>query len=190
MSDSSSIFVSRRVAAVWGGFRANAVWLGGACAIAPDAITVRALSWEHIHPKADLVELRYAMEWRVSRSSNPQGWQRVAGGRSAAETSGSGVFEFQHPEGMPEVCDPSGGRMEISECEPGVSLPPSLKLRRTSRSTPGDYQASLLRLAPQSTRTRTRRLTGRRASIWGRIMLALSARQREPLGVGYVERSR
>jgi hypothetical protein len=41
-----------------------------------------------------------------SRQSNPTGSQRVAGGRSTAETPGSGEG-WRHPEGMPEPCDPS-----------------------------------------------------------------------------------
>lgn len=59
MSESSS-FVSRGVAAVWGrSFRSDAAWLGGECVVTPDSITVRALGREHIHPKTDLVELRW-----------------------------------------------------------------------------------------------------------------------------------
>ena len=39
---------------------------------------------------------------------NPEGWQRVAGGRSGAETPGRQSQGSAHPEGMPEFCDPSG----------------------------------------------------------------------------------
>jgi hypothetical protein len=39
---------------------------------------------------------------------NPEGWQRVAGGRSGAETPGRQSQASAHPEGMPEFCDPSG----------------------------------------------------------------------------------
>jgi hypothetical protein len=49
--------------------------------------------------------------------------------------------------------------MEISECDPGVSLPPSLKLRRTSRSTPGYYLANL-RLALETAGLLTHFLAG------------------------------
>ena len=37
---------------------------------------------------------------------NPQGWQTVAGGRSAAKTPGTHSVESVHPEGMLEACDP------------------------------------------------------------------------------------
>ena len=36
---------------------------------------------------------------RSSRITNPQGWQRVAGGRSGAKTPGSGFADFCIPEG-------------------------------------------------------------------------------------------
>jgi hypothetical protein len=39
---------------------------------------------------------------------NPEGWKRVAGGRSGAETPGRQSQGSVHPEGMPEFCDPSG----------------------------------------------------------------------------------
>jgi hypothetical protein len=44
---------------------------------------------------------------RIGIRINPQGWQILAGGRSVTETPGGGLAVL-HPEGMPEVCDPSG----------------------------------------------------------------------------------
>jgi hypothetical protein len=47
---------------------------------------------------------------------NPEGWQSVAGGRSAVETPGGKSAESVHPEGMPDfLCDPCGvgGRLGI-----------------------------------------------------------------------------
>jgi hypothetical protein len=39
---------------------------------------------------------------RLSRLVNPKGWEKVAGGRSNAETSGKRLIGSQHPEGVPE----------------------------------------------------------------------------------------
>jgi len=38
---------------------------------------------------------------------NPEGWQRVAGGRSGAQTAGKQSIRSVHPEGMPEFCVPA-----------------------------------------------------------------------------------
>jgi hypothetical protein len=42
------------------------------------------------------------------RFTNPQGWQRVAGGRNAVETSGSGVSSFGILEGCQSSATPAG----------------------------------------------------------------------------------
>lgn len=56
----STILQLRGAAEVWGrSFHANAAWLGASCTVAPDAITVRALGHEHVHPRTDVVELRW-----------------------------------------------------------------------------------------------------------------------------------
>jgi len=49
-----------------------------------------------------------SMGWRVLRITNPKGWQRVAGGRSATATSGRAGDLLGHPGGMPELCDSCG----------------------------------------------------------------------------------
>jgi hypothetical protein len=51
---------------------------------------------------------RSAMRRCMGGVFNPEGWQRVAGGRSGAETPGRQSQGSVHPEGMPEFCDPSG----------------------------------------------------------------------------------
>jgi hypothetical protein len=42
------------------------------------------------------------------RFLNPEGWQKVAGGRSGAKTPGNGFWNLAHPGVMPELCAPSG----------------------------------------------------------------------------------
>jgi hypothetical protein len=74
---------------------------------------------------------------------NPEGWQRVAGGRSRAQTPGRESVGSVHPEGMPEFCDPSRVGWRFLIIGPGVSLPPSLRYGEASRSTPGYSLASL-----------------------------------------------
>jgi hypothetical protein len=53
---------------------------------------------------------------------NPEGWQKVTGGRSRAQTPGMELVGSVHPGGMPEFCDPScvGGR--LLERRPGGAL--------------------------------------------------------------------
>lgn len=54
--------------------------------------------------------------------TNPEGWKIVAGGRSGAETPGSGLMECMYPEGMPELCAPSGvGRRSWDRGPGGVA---------------------------------------------------------------------
>ena len=60
MEDPETEFISRGVACVWGRhYRANAAWLGGSCRICRESITIRALGFEHIHAKREIVELRW-----------------------------------------------------------------------------------------------------------------------------------
>jgi hypothetical protein len=42
---------------------------------------------------------RLSMEWHPFRPTNPEGWQKVAGGRSAAETPGRHWMSFTTPAG-------------------------------------------------------------------------------------------
>ena len=56
----STTFRMRGVSEVWGRkFHANTTFFRASCTITPDAITVRALGWEHVHPKSDMTELRW-----------------------------------------------------------------------------------------------------------------------------------
>ena len=77
---------------------------------------------------------------------NPEGWQRVAGGRSVAETSGSARIVPRIPEGCQSSATPAGS-MGMLDRDPGVSLPPSLRYGAASRSTPR-YLLASPRLAP------------------------------------------
>jgi hypothetical protein len=53
-------FRGRGFAEVWSRmYFANAAWIGGSCAITDEAITVRAMGRQHVHTKAELVELRW-----------------------------------------------------------------------------------------------------------------------------------
>src|SRR5690242_18587830 len=79
-----------------------------------------------------------SMARRSFRSSNPEGWQRVAGGHSAAETPGKGAVVHGILEGCQNSATPPGSAGQ-------------LRLRS------GYYLASL-RLARQAAQGRTRRL--------------------------------
>jgi hypothetical protein len=65
--------------------------------------------------------IRSAMPRCVEGVFNPEGWQRVAGGRSRAQTPGRESVGV-HPEGMPEFYDPSRVGRRFSIIGPGVSL--------------------------------------------------------------------
>jgi hypothetical protein len=49
-----------------------------------------------------------SMEWQPFRLTNPQGWQTVAGGRSAAETPGRLWSIFTTPQGWQSSATPAG----------------------------------------------------------------------------------
>jgi len=51
---------------------------------------------------------RSSMAWRMFRVTNPEGWQIVAGGRSTAETPGSGWAWFGILEGCQSSATPPG----------------------------------------------------------------------------------
>src|SRR5262249_8452591 len=77
--------------------------------------------------------------WHSFRVTNPEGWEKVAGGRSLAETPGRRWMGPVHPERMPEVCDPCGVGAEF--------FTPFRGYRSAAlRSTPG-YRLASLRLA-------------------------------------------
>jgi len=60
-----------------------------------------------------------SMPHHSQSASNPQGWQRVAGGRSAAETSGKWSGEFRASWRDATVLRPLRGRLEIGGWRPG-----------------------------------------------------------------------
>ena len=91
--------------------------------------------------------VRSSMPHHSQSASNPQGWQRVAGGRSPAETSGKRSGEFRASWRDATVLRPLRGRLEIWDRRPVVSL----------RSTTGYFLASL-RLAEWRIPRRTRSL--------------------------------
>jgi hypothetical protein len=67
---------------------------------------------------------------------NPEGWQRVAGGRSGAQTPGRELVGSVHPGGMPEFCDPCWVSGRLLERRPGGALRSAL----FSRSLRADQQ--------------------------------------------------
>ncbi len=82
---------------------ASAWWFGSRCTITDEAITVRALGREHIHTKAELVELRWVwLPWPylmvISRSHGSVGystfqmlrWSRL---RAALKSAGFSFTE-------------------------------------------------------------------------------------------------
>jgi hypothetical protein len=77
-------------------------------------------------PTAVAYLCRWTMPRWVEGVFNPEGWQRVAGGRSRAQTPGRESVGSVHPEGMPEFCDPSRVGWRFLIIGPGLSLPPSL----------------------------------------------------------------
>ena len=50
--------------------------------------------------------------------TNPEGWQKGAGGRSIAKTPGSRLDVSLHPGGMPEIRDPSKPMENLSRISP------------------------------------------------------------------------
>jgi hypothetical protein len=78
------------------------------------------------------------MAWRSSRFTNPEGWQTVAGGRSAVKTPGGGFVGPGILEGCQSAATPSGSRGGLGRRSGGVApafapLPPPLGFGGTSR---------------------------------------------------------
>ena len=72
---------------------------------------------------------RSSMAWRVSRITNPEGWQRVAGGRNAVETPGRGLSSFGILEGCQSSATPPGSNGDFGMRSGGVA-PAFAALRR------------------------------------------------------------
>jgi hypothetical protein len=61
------------------------------------------------------------MAWCVSSFTNPKGWRTVAGGRSAAETPGSGVWSLGILEGCQSSATPAGSNEDFGAGSGGVA---------------------------------------------------------------------
>jgi hypothetical protein len=59
--------------------------------------------------------------WRVSRITNPKGWQRVAEGRNAVEPPGSGLSSFGTLEGCQSSATPPGSNGDFGIQSGGIA---------------------------------------------------------------------
>lgn len=64
---------------------------------------------------------RSSMTRRSLSATNPEGWQRVAGGRSAAKTPGSGFVGWSIPEGWQSSATPPGSMGDRGSRTGGLS---------------------------------------------------------------------
>jgi len=96
---------------------------------------------------------------------NPEGWQRVAGGRSVAETSGSARIVPRIPEGCRRSATPAGS-VRISRPPFGGIAPAFASLRRGESLNPRLPYGKPLACAGSSLRTsRTASASGAMASV-------------------------
>ena len=118
---------------------------------------------------------RSSMAWRVSRVTNPEGWQIVAGGRGTAETPGSGLAGFGILEGCQSSATPSGVewrfRIAIRGCRSRLRCASAFTwlrrdepARQVARPPATFWQAS--GLLPGRPRDEQGGCAGRRGAVW------------------------
>jgi hypothetical protein len=87
--------------------------------------------------------LHFPAQPTIENGFQPAGLQKVAGGRSGAETAGGQPVPPEHPEGMPEICDLSGVGGRSLERRAGGVAPACATLRRGKSFDPRLLSAKL-----------------------------------------------